>query len=150
MEERSQTIQTFFEAYERHFNNSLNEQIADIEEIMSESFAECFAESTRDGVSCGKNDASCVENILKGIEFYKHIGSKSMHITDTRIESLDIYHDMVKVQWQYAYQKNQNAGTIDFQVIYFLRTDEDEMKIFAYISGDEQEVLHEHGLVSDR
>lgn len=148
MEERSQTIQTFFEEYERHFNDSLNDQIADIEEIMSESFAECFVESSPVGVMCGKNDDNFIRNILKGIEFYKSIGSKSMHITDTQIESLDNYHDMVKVQWQYAYEKNQNTGTIDFQVIYFLRTVEDEMKIFAYIAGDEQKALQERGLVA--
>lgn len=147
MEERSQTIQTFFEAYERHFNDSLNEQIADIEEIMSASFSECFEESSPLGVNCGRNVDSFLKNILKGIEFYKSIGSKSMHITDTQIESLDNYHDMVKVQWHYAYQKNHNAGTVDFQVIYFLRTVEEEMKIFAYIAGDEQKALQERGLM---
>ena len=142
-----QKIEEFFAAYEEHFNNALSGRVSNIEEVMAQSFANCFIESSPLGVNCGKNDEHFPDVIKHGIGFYKSIGSESMHITNTHITFLDELHAMCKVSWTYTYRKEGKTGTIDFVVIYFVRLTEDEVKIFAYIAGDEQKALRERGLV---
>jgi hypothetical protein len=54
---------------------------------------------------------------------------------------------MVKVYWRYSYLKDNNPGTVDFNTFYFVNTSNGEIKIFAYIAGDEQKALREKGLI---
>lgn len=147
MSNQRQQIEEFFSSYEEHFNNALSGGASNIEEILAQSFANCFIESSPLGVNCGKNDEQFPDAIRKGIAFYKSIGSESMHITNTHITFLDELHAMCKVSWTYTYLKNEQTGTIDFAVIYFVRLSGDGVKIFAYIAGDEQKALRESGLV---
>jgi hypothetical protein len=60
---------------------------------------------------------------------------------------IDDLHYSVKVYWRYTFEKDGREGTIDFHNTYFLTTIEGEPKIFAYIVGDEQKALKEHGLI---
>ena len=140
-------IEEFFRTYEENFNDALSGNVDNIGEILSGSFSDCFIESSPAGVNCGKNDAQFINVIKQGILFYKTIGSESMHVTDTDITLLDQMHAMCKVSWKYSYKKDAHQGTIDFFVIYFLRFTGNEVKIFAYIAGDEQKALREAGLV---
>jgi hypothetical protein len=55
---------------------------------------------------------------------------------------------MAKVHWQAIYnKKDKSKESIEFDVIYFVQTVNDQLKIFAYITGDEQGVLRERGLI---
>lgn len=54
---------------------------------------------------------------------------------------------MARVYWHYSYLKDGKPGTIDFHIIYLLTTVNNEIKIFAYIAGDEQKALKERGLI---
>ncbi len=71
-----------------------------------------------------------------------------MKIASLDITLLDDLHSMVKVHWQAIYnKKNGSEESIDFDVIYFVQMIDDQLKIFAYITGDEQGVLRERGLI---
>ena len=71
-----------------------------------------------------------------------------MKISKLDITKLDDLHYMVKVYWNSLYEKkNKKMISIGFDVIYFLRAKENEWKIFLYITGDEQKVLKENGLI---
>jgi hypothetical protein len=71
-----------------------------------------------------------------------------MKIASLSITLLDDYHSMVKVHWNSFYEKKDSSKEqIDFDVIYFLRTDNESIKVFAYIAGDEQKALRERGLM---
>jgi hypothetical protein len=73
-----------------------------------------------------------------------------MHIRSKEITTLDHLHSMVKVGWQYtAKKKDATQVVIDFDVYYFLSHVGGEPKIFAYITGDEQKLLKEHGLIPE-
>lgn len=50
--------------------------------------------------------------------------------------------------WRYSYNKEGTEASIDFHVVYFLTTVDGELKIFAFIAGDEWKALKERGLVS--
>lgn len=111
-------------------------------------FADCFIEASPLGINCGKNDEQFKIGIPQGYTFYKNIGITSMDIIAKEINILDTYHAMIKIHWRSAFiKKNKSAGNIEFDVIYFVQTKGKQNKIFAYITGDEQTVLKENGLI---
>jgi len=146
MSKRKKHIEEFFTAYESHFNNAILNEQSNIKEEISGSFEDCFIESSPAGVICGKNDGQFIEKIKAGFAFYRSIGSKGMEIVSKDIALLDDLHALVKVYWRYSYVKDGKEGSIDF-TNYYLVTTNDQVKIFAYIAGDEQKALSEKGLV---
>jgi len=141
-----QSIKAFFTAYESRTNASLAGHI-DVEGTM-QSFANCFVEASPKGIICGKNDEQFRASIPKGIEFYRSIGTTEMKILAMDITVLDDLHAMAEVYWEAVYNtKDGKEDVIEFTVIYFVQGLNDQLKIFAYITGDEQKVLRERGLI---
>jgi hypothetical protein len=149
MSKRKKNIEEFFNAYESHFNNAISSGQINPDDIR-ESFADCFIESSPLGVNCGKNDSGFLDKITQGLDFYKGIGTQAMNIVAKDVTLLDDFHAMVKIYWRYTYLKDNNKGAIDFNVFYFVNTvQNNQVKIFAYIAGDEQKALKERGLVPE-
>jgi hypothetical protein len=141
-----QSIKVFFTAYESRTNAALAGNI-DVEGTM-QSFANCFVEASPVGITCGNNDEQFRESIPKGIEFYRSIGTTEMKILAMDITVLDDFHGMAEVYWEAIYNtKEGKEDIIEFTVIYFVQGLNDQIKIFAYITGDEQKVLRERGLI---
>lgn len=146
MDNTDKRLEDFFREYEASFNKALAGAI-DVEETAN-SFADCFIGANPFGVLCGKNDDQFRIVIPKGYEFYKSIGTKSMSIDSVKVSFLDEYHSMAKVHWRALYNKRDgNEEIIEFDVIYFVQIISEKPKIFAYITGDEQGVLREKGLI---
>jgi hypothetical protein len=144
-----QQIQEFFDAYAGRFNKALGDNFQDDIEGTTSAFADCFIEASPVGISCGKNDENFRAQIPKGNAYYRSIGTQSMNVKSIDVTPLDDYHAQAKVYWQSRYQKKDGSNvTIDFEVIYMLQILNGPPKIFAYITGDEQKVLQEHGLIS--
>lgn len=140
-------LENFFDRYAERLNKFLIDGSLNAEET-AECFSECFIESSPVGVICGKNDEQFRKAIPQGYAFYKSIGILSMHILSKVLTVLDDHHAMVKVHWISEFTRKDNSkGSIEFDVIYFLRTMGEELKIFAYIAGDEQAALKENGLI---
>ncbi len=146
METQAEQINRFFKKYDENFNSVLTGGDVDIKEIAG-CFADCFIESGPAGVICGENGKEFEEKIPQGYAFYKKIGITAMHITSKEITFLNELHAMAKIQWRSFYTKEEKTGHIDFEVIYFLRYVNNTYKIFSYITGDEQKVLKQHGLI---
>jgi len=139
-------LEDFFKEYETRFNRALAGAI-NVEETAN-SFADCFIGANPFGVLCGKNDNQFRTVITQGYEFYKNIGTKSMNIDSVNISFLDEYHSLAKVHWRSFYNKRDGREEqIDFDVIYFVQIIGEKPKIFGYITGDEQGVLREKGLI---
>ncbi|WP_119080782.1 hypothetical protein [Chitinophaga alhagiae] len=136
-------LQAFFAAYEQRFNDVLASGATDVEATAG-AFADYFVESSPRGVMGGKNDEKFREMIPKGNEFYRNIGTLSMKIGSLDITQLDNLHAVAKTHWKAGYKNNIN---IAFDVFYMVTLAGGEPKIFAYVTGDEQKVLQEHGLV---
>lgn len=141
-------LKKFFSEYEERMNKALTDSPEVDVEATANAFADCFIEASPKGVMCGKNDEQFRIQIPKGLEFYRAIGTKAMKIIDLDIHSLDDFHAMVKVYWRAEYKKKDNTKkVIDFDVIYLLQILHSAPKIFAYITGDEEKVLQDKGLI---
>ena len=141
-------IEVFFAEYAARFNRSLQDPpVVDVDGVLA-SFADCFIEASPLGVNCGKNDEQFREVIPQGYAFYRSIGTTAMNVKGVDVTPLDELHAMARVHWESRYRR-QDGGEerIEFDVIYFLQTLDGQPKVFAYITGDEQKVLREHGLI---
>lgn len=140
-------LDDFFRAYEKRFNDFLSGRELDIEGTVN-SFATFFVEASPVGIQGGANDENFRPSVERGYAFYKSIGTKSIRITGSDITLLDDFHAMARIHWRSVNEKKDKSEiAIDFEVIYFVQTINSESKIFAYITGDEQKVLKERGLI---
>ena len=88
MESRKQELALFFDEYAKRFNKAIDADVVDAEETAL-AFADCFIESSPNGVICGKNDDEFRKAIPEGYKFYKQIGITSMDIINKDITHLD-------------------------------------------------------------
>lgn len=145
-----QKIRDFFSLYERRFNEGL-EGKTDLE--TAEEFADCFIVADPNGVRCYRNGAGLMQSIPAEYEFYKNIGINSVKIISQTITPVDDRHFMIKVHWVSLYRSkkmNEAEDQIEFDVFYLLQYIREQLKIFAYITGDEQAMLKEKGLISEK
>ncbi|WP_276480020.1 hypothetical protein [Paraflavitalea pollutisoli] len=141
------SIYDFFAAYEQRFNAALKGD-TDVEGTAS-AFAPFFVEASPAGVHGGSNDSEFRKKIPQGMDFYRSIGTYSMEVLSQDVTQLDNLHFMVKIHWKATYKNKDNSDLeIEFDVIYFLQLREGELKIFAYITGDEDKVMRQHGLIN--
>ena len=64
------------------------------------------------------------------------------------ITILDECHAMTKLRWKSNFVKPDKSKIgIEFENIYFTQTKENSHKVFAWITGNEQTVLKEYGLI---
>ncbi len=140
------TLEKFFTDYARRFNEGLKGNV-DVEATTA-AFASCFIEASIHGVICGNNDDRFRDMIPRGTDFYRSIGTVAMDVRSTEITPLDNHHDMVRVFWNSQYVKKDGTPvTIAFDVVYLLEDTSGQPKIFGYVTGDEQQVLRDYGLI---
>lgn len=141
-------IESFFAEYERRTNQALTDDpVVDVEATAGV-FTDCFIESSPKGVMCGTNDAKFREQIPKGFEFYRSIGTKSMQIQSINITAIDEMHSMVKISWRAHYVKKDSSELdLDFDVIYFVKSEGGKLKIFCHVTGDEEKAYKDNGIV---
>ena len=149
MSKRKKNIEEFFSKYEANFNSAMGGNESEVSEELQSAFSNCFVESSPVGVICGQNNDEFVAKMKQVFQFYRTIGSKSMTISSKDITLIDDFHASAKIYWHYTYIKDGNEGAIDFHNIYLLTTVNNELKIFAFIVGDEMKELKAHGLIQE-
>lgn len=147
MKDMKQKTEAFFQEYEDRFNQGLVGN-PDVEGTVA-AFAESFIESSPVGLTVGKNGDEFRKVIPEGMELYKSIGTRAMKVKKLAVTLIDDFHVMASVHWDSRYQKDGREVAIEFDVVYFLRYFDAVLKIFAYVTGDEQKLLEQHGLVSE-
>ena len=86
--------------------------------------------------------------IKKGWKFYRKIGIRAMNILSKEVTILNDLHAMAKIHWNSSFVRpDKSEGKVEFDVFYMLQKQEEDLKIFAFITGDEQQVLREQGLI---
>jgi hypothetical protein len=143
-----QKIKAFFAAYEQRFNDSLRGQPIDVEGQMA-AFADYIVGTNPVSTMGGKNDDTYRDFSLKNQDFYRNIGTKYMKVMDMEITELDDLHAAAKVYWDSGYEKDGKEINIRFYVIYLLSFAKNKIRIFAFITGDEEKVLRDHGLMPE-
>lgn len=143
-------LKDFFAAYEARTNKALQDPPEVDAEATADAFAECFVEASPKGVSCGKNDEQFREVIPKGFDFYRSLGTKAMKIVSLETTPLDDLHAVARVHWEAFYErKDGRKERIGFDVIYLVQQLGDKPRIFAYVTGDEEQLYREKGLVPE-
>lgn len=146
MDHTIQIINMFLSEYETEFNIAFHGE-PDIE-TTAKLFADTFVELTPSGIISRKNDPAFRKYIEEKYAFYKNSGLKEMRIVSRDINMLNDMHGVDKVRWKAVYEsKEGNREELEFEVIYLLQVINGSPKIFAYITGDENRVLREKGII---
>lgn len=141
------TIEVFFNDYEKTFQDSINGKKVDAKKVVA-FYADTFVQANPKGTVAVRNDKDFLDAIPKSYEFYNQLGSISMKIAKEEITILDEWHAVVKIHWKSDYQKKDGKKvTIDYDVHYFVQQHHGSIKIFSSISGDEEKLIKESGLV---
>ena len=140
------SVRKLFERYERLFMESLGGN-KDMREVAS-LYASKFIAATPAGVMTGKNDDQLKQVMAQGYARYRAIGTKEMRLRNVRLSPIDEHHCVAHVEWTATYaRKDQPDLAIDLEVHYFVRTLHGKSKVFGWVSGDEQAVLRQHGII---
>jgi hypothetical protein len=140
------SVRKFFERYETFFNQSLGGD-TDMDEVAA-LYASEFIAASPAGVMTGKNDDHLKQVMAQGYARYRAIGTKDMRIRDVRLSPIDDHHCVAHVAWTATYaRKDQPDAAIDFDVHYFVQQLDGEPKVFGWVSGDEQALLRQHGII---
>ncbi len=141
-------IDDFFDEYARRFQDALSGGHPDVHGTAN-AFAASFIEASPAGIRCSANDAAFEQAIPMGYDFYKRIGTQKMEIGSREITLLDDLHALVKIHWLSSYIKNDGQHVnISFDVFYLVQSQRENIKIFCYITGDEEQALSAHGLLT--
>jgi hypothetical protein len=139
-------VRKLFKRYESFFKRSLEGNL-DMEEVAS-LYASYFIAASPAGVMTGKNDDLLKQVMAQGYAHYRAIGTKGIRIRDVRLSPIDEHHCVAHVSWTATYDRKDRPDTvIDFDVHYLVQKLDEEAQIFGWVSGDEQALLKQHGIV---
>jgi hypothetical protein len=140
------SVRKLFERYERFFNRSLGGEIDAAE--MASLYASDFIAASPAGVMAGKNDDRLRQVMAEGYARYREMGTKGMRVRDIRLSAVDERHCVAHVAWTATYARKDLAEVaIDFDVHYLVQKLDGDPKVFGWISGDEQALLRQHGII---
>ena len=136
----------FLERYASLFNQALGGHV-DMDDVAA-LYASEFIAASPAGAMAGKNDGQLKEAMARGYERYRAMGTKEMRLGDVRLSPIDDHHCLAHVAWTAIYaRKDQPDLAIDFDVHYFVQKLEGEPKVFGWVSGDEEALLKERGVI---
>jgi hypothetical protein len=139
-------VTKLFERYETFFRKSLRGEM-NMDEVAS-LYASDFIAASPAGVMSGKNDDRLKQVMEQGYAHYRAIGTKEMHIRNVRISPIDELHCVAHVAWTATYARKDLPETaLDFDVHYLVQILDGKAKVFGWVSGDEQALLKQHGVV---
>jgi len=140
------SIRELFDRYERFFMEALADNL-DPDEL-SALYTSDFISASPAGVMTGKNDDTLKQAMIDGYAHYRAIGTKSMQVRHVRLSRIDNQHAVAHVAWTATYSKpSQSDISIDFEVHYLVQELNGKPKVFGWVSGDEQALLRERGVV---
>ena len=139
-------VRNLFARYQRFFNRALDGDV-DLDEGTS-FYATAFIAASPTGVVAGNNDDQLGGIMEQGYERYRATGTKEMRMRDLRLSRMDEHHCVAHVAWTAIYSRQDAADiSIDFDVHYLVQKLNGEPKIFGWVSGDEQALMKEYGIV---
>lgn len=140
------SVRRFFGRYERFFNRSLGGNM-DMDELTS-LYASEFIAASPAGVMAGKNDDQLKQIMAQGYARYRSMGTKEIRLRSIRLAPIDDHHCVAHVAWTAIYERADRPDmAVDFDVHYFMQKLDGEPKVFGWVSGDEQALLRQHGIL---
>lgn len=139
-------IEDFFDRYKTLFNGAVDgkENLGGIKELYSGE----FIAATPHGVHTGKVDEEFESTMSKGYERYRALGTKSMEVAGIDIQDIDDTHCLARVRWNSTYQKPDDGEIhVPFEVSYLLEQQGNDLKVFGWVTGDEEALLKANGVL---
>lgn len=140
-----QAIADFFNRYERLTNAALTGK-PDMEAI-GDLYDDAFIAASPAGIMTGKKDDEFKKAVIAGFARYREIGTRRMDVRNVRVEPIDALHALARVDWRATYDVDGTQKTIDFANAYLTRIDSGRVKVFGWITGDEEGELRSHGII---
>ena len=140
------TIDEVYTEYVAAFDRSLGEQV-DAKGIRHHLSA-CFVGARPEGVQCGQNGTRVTQALEHGYAFHRQIGTRHMGVRDTATIPVDDAHALARVAYRAISEKP--AGPIldlELEVSCMTDTRGKAYEIFAFVTGDEQALYEQHGLL---
>jgi hypothetical protein len=139
-------IQELFQQYQEFFRNAIKGEV-DMEQGAA-FYATAVIGAAPAGVMVAQNDEQFKLVMQQGFDTYREVGTKDMRIRGIDITPIDELHCLARVSWTAVYDRGDYPDTsIDFDVHYLVQQVQEKPKIFGWVSGDEQAVLKEHGII---
>lgn len=141
------SVRELFERYQRVFNRSLAGD-PDMDEVAA-LYAPEFIAASPAGVMAGKNDDRLELVMAQGYARYRAMGMKEVHIRGVRLSPIDDHrHCVAHIAWTATYVRQDRVEVaIDFDVHYLVQVLHGVAKVFGWVSGDEQALLQQHGII---
>lgn len=139
-------IQAFFERYQQMFMEGLRDPAGTTD--VTWPYASAFVAASPTGINVGENDEQYRDVMRQGFDYYRQIGTKDMRLRSVDVVAIDDHHCLARVGWTAVYARDALPDVaIDFEVTYLLQQLDGPPKVFGWISGDEEAVLREHGII---
>lgn len=137
-----------FDAYGKHADAALRDPPVEDIDGMVGAFAPYFVGSSPKGVFGGPNDDKLRVMLPRGYAHYRAVGGRHMTIKGIKVTELDHCHAVADIDWDFAYtNKAGQSGHVTFTNFYFVTIADGTPKIFGYVTPDEEQAMHDHGLV---
>ena len=147
MTELEAKVRELFSEYGRVSNDALKNPSVDVDRVAA-FFAPYFVGSAPQGVMGGANDEKFREVIPQGFAHYREVGGKEMLMTGVTVTPLNELHAFAEVGWNFVYvNKKGETGNVRFTNFYFVTIADGTARIFAYVTGDEEKAMKDHGLI---
>jgi hypothetical protein len=85
--------------------------------------------------------------MYEGYKYYRAIGTQEMKFLDVSVAKIDELHVIAHTTWQATYLKDDQEITIPFNAHYLLQIRQNKPVIFGWITGGEQQLLQEYGII---
>ncbi|MFS0788120.1 hypothetical protein ABC345_17300 [Shouchella sp. 1P09AA] len=127
-------VEDFFKLYEKQLNEALAGEKSLTE--VAQFYADAFIQTTPTHINVAKNDQVLVEMVEEDFSYYRSMGTKKMIATAVSVQELDDFHALAKVEWEGVYMKGEQGEHVSFSIQYFVKMQEEKLRIFGSITGD--------------
>jgi len=141
-------VRALFDGYGKRADDALQDPPReDIDGIVG-AFAPYFVGSNPKGVFGGPNGDKLRALIPQGYARYRAVGGRHMTVKGINVIELDHCHAVADVDWDFAYTNRAGqSGHVTFTNFYFVTIAGGTPLIFGYVTPDEEQAMHDHGLV---
>ncbi|RWN20266.1 MAG: nuclear transport factor 2 family protein [Mesorhizobium sp.] len=137
-------VRKFFKVYKKIYNDAIADTV-DLNDV-ADMYSAGFVSVTSAAVMVGENGEQLKAIMTKGFEAYRALGSKRMTCKEVSVTPVD--QCVAEVNWAGDYERKDGSPvTIDFAVNYLVEKRDGKLKVFGWISGDEQAEFRKHGLL---
>ena len=138
-------VEQFFHRYAVAFNDGLEGSLD--KEALRSLYSTQFIAAGPQGVLAGDNDDAFGDRLSKGYERYRQIGTRAMTVTAVEVHPIDETHCLAHVGWNSEFEKDGRQIDVPFTNTYLLEQNDGKLKTFGWITGDEVQLLKDHGLM---